>query len=81
MIYRYIKNLRVDDVKKIALKQDIFLGDEEALGVYNYIMKNYDNFFEGNINIDDVIHDAYLILNKDNYDKAYLIYLKYRDKI
>ena len=81
VIYQYIKKLSIDDIRKLALKQDIKLSDEEAIDVYNYIKNNYDKFFKGNINIDDIINDAKLILSRDNYDKVYLIYLKYRDKI
>lgn len=81
VICEYIKKLSVDDIKKISLKQDIKLSDEEAIDVYNYIKNNYDKFFKGNINIDDIINDAKLILSRDNYDKVYLIYLRYRDKI
>ncbi len=80
VIYEYLKKLSVNDVKKIALNQNINLSDKEAIDVYNYIKNNYDKFFKGNINIDNIINDAKLILSKDNYDKAYLIYLKYRDK-
>ncbi len=81
VICEYIKKLSVDDIRKLALKQDIKLSDEEAIDVYNYIKNNYDKFFKGNINIDDIINDAKLILSRDNYDKVYLIYLRYRDKI
>ena len=81
VIYQYIKKLSIDDIRKLALKQDIKLSDEEAIDVYNYIKNNYDKFFKGNINIDDIINDAKLILSRDNYDKVYLIYLRYRDKI
>ena len=81
VIYQYIKKLSIDDIRKLALNQDIKLSDEEAIDVYNYIKNNYDKFFKGNINIDDIINDAKLILSRDNYDKVYLIYLRYRDKI
>ena len=81
IILEYIKKLSIDDIKKLSLRQDIILSDKEAIDTYNYIKDNYDNFLKGSININDIVNDFCSILSKDNYDKAYLIYLQYKDKI
>ena len=74
----YIKKLSLSDIYNIALKNDIVLSKEEALNIYNYIKNNYNAYIDGNIKDDDVIHEASLILSKDNYNKLYNIYLKYK---
>ncbi len=81
LIIEYVSKLSLDDLKKYALRFDINLSDNETLDIYNYINNNYDNFLNGEIDLDNVIHDIYFILSNDNYEKVYLLYLKYKDKI
>lgn len=75
----YIKNLSLSDIKKIAYKHNILLNDNETSCVFNYIKDNYDNYFNGYLEIDSIINDASLILSKDNYNKLLNIYLKYKE--
>ncbi len=75
----YLKKLTLDDVKNISLKNNIILNDIELLDVYNYIKSNYNDYLDCKISDEEVIRDASLILGKDNYNKLYNIYLKYKD--
>ena len=74
----YFKKLSLEDLKRIAVKNDIFLNDNELISTYNYIKNNYNDYIDGILGEDKIISDAYLLLEKDNYEKLYNIYLKYK---
>lgn len=74
----YFKKLSLEDLKRIAVKNDIFLNDSELISTYNYIKNNYNDYIDGILSEDKIISDAYLLLEKDNYEKIYNIYLKYK---
>ena len=74
----YFKKLSLEDLKRIAVKNDIFLNDNELISTYNYIKNNYNDYIDGILSEDKIISDAYLLLEKDNYEKIYNIYLKYK---
>lgn len=74
----YFKKLSLEDLKRIAIKNDIFLNDSELISTYNYIKNNYNDYIDGILSEDKIISDAYLLLEKDNYEKIYNIYLKYK---
>ncbi len=75
----YLKKLSLEDLKRIAVKNDIFLNDNELISTYNYIKNNYNDYIDGILSEDKIISDAYLLLEKDNYEKIYNIYLKYKE--
>ncbi len=79
VIKKYVSNMSIDDLKNIALKNDIVLNNREALASYNYIKSNCNNYLDGKMEIDDIINDASLLLDNDNYNKLYNIYLKYKE--
>lgn len=74
----YFKKLSLEDLNRIAVKNDIFLNDSELISTYNYIKNNYNDYIDGILCEDKIISDAYLLLEKDNYEKIYNIYLKYK---
>ena len=74
----YFKKLSLEDLNRIAVKNDIFLNDSELISTYNYIKNNYNDYIDGILSEDKIISDAYLLLEKDNYEKIYNIYLKYK---
>lgn len=81
LIYEYIKRMTKDDVKNMAMKQNIILSDKEVDNVYYYIKDNYKEFFYGKLKIDDILKDASKLLSDNNYNKFYELYLKYEDNI
>lgn len=81
LMKQYIKRITLDDVKNFAYKNGIYLSDKEARSVYNYITKNYNDYFNGNINIYDILEDAKGIFSGENYYKFISLYNQYKDKI
>lgn len=81
MIRRYISKMTLDDVKNLTLKQGIVLNDKEVKNVYSYIKNNYNDFFSGRLNINEVMDDARELVSDENYNKFMDLYLKNKDKI
>lgn len=81
LMYEYVKRITKNDVKNIAMKQNIMLSDKEVDNVYYYIKDNYKNFLYGKLKPNDILKDASKLLSDNNYNKFYELYLKYEDNI
>ena len=46
LIDKYISNLTVDHIKKYASSKDIFITNEEAIIIHNFIINNYTKLIE-----------------------------------
>ena len=70
-----------DDVRNIAWKQGFSLDDDEVDGIFYYVKNLARNFMNTKIDPDVVLSDLHGILREENYEKALLLYNKYKDKI
>lgn len=78
IIESYIKKLKKEDVNKFALSKNIFLTEEELNFTYDFIKKNYKNFF-GNPRLFDI--DRYQNnYTKENFSKITKVYQEYMQK-
>ena len=69
IIEKYINSMNIEDVNKFALSPNIHLSEEELSFTYNFIKKNYKDFFN-NPNVFDI--DRY----KNNYSNENFIKVK-----
>ena len=46
IIERYIKNLKIDDIRNFAVSKNINLSDDELAFTYNFVQKNYADFLK-----------------------------------
>jgi len=78
LIKEYIKKLEVDDIKKFALKNNINISDTDAIILYTYAKKYYQEFINGNPT--KIINELKEKLEPSTFKMAYKLYLEYKIK-
>ena len=78
IIENFIKKLKREDVNNFALSKNIFLTEDELNFTYDFIKKNYKNFF-GNPRLFDIerYQNNY---TKENFSKITKVYQEYMQK-
>lgn len=66
IIKSYMKNFKMEDLRKFAISKGIFLDEEELSFLFNFIKKNYEALYL-NPNIDLSKYRNYF--KGDNFDK------------
>ena len=78
IIERYIKMMSKEDVNKFALKKNINLNEQELDFTYNFIKKNYKDYFN-NPKVFDL--ERYRnIYTEENFSKITKVYKEYTQK-
>ena len=78
LINEYIKKLEVNDIKEFAKKKNITISDTDAVILYTYAKKYYQEFINGNpVNIIKELKDK---LSPNTFKEAYKLYLEYKIK-
>ena len=78
IISEYIKKLTVNDIIKLANKNNIEMNESDAIVLYSYAKKYYQDFLHGNS--DKVIKEIRDKINPSTYKKLYKLYIKYKVK-
>ncbi len=78
LIKEYINKLTIDDIKNYANKKNISITEYDAIILYTYAKKYYQDFLEGNDEI--IINELKEKLNPSTFKEAYKLYLEYKIK-
>ena len=78
LIKEYINKLTIDDIKNYANKKNISITEYDAIILYTYAKKNYQDFLKGNDEI--IINELKEKLNPNTFKEAYKLYLEYKIK-
>ncbi len=70
LIKKYMKNFKVDDLRKFAISNGIYLDDEEISFLYNFIKKNYEALY---LNPDIDLSKYSLHFKGNNYERIIAI--------
>ena len=78
LINEYIKKLEVNDIKEFAKKKNIKISDTDAIILYTYAKKYYQEFISGNpVNLINEIKEK---INPITFKEIYKLYLEYKIK-
>ena len=77
LIKKYIPKLTIDDIKRYAQKNNIYITNSEAIIIYNFIKENYLEVLNGH---DEKIFALKSILRKDLYDTIIKLYIENKTK-
>ena len=77
LIIEYVKKLTVDDIKNFAKLKNIDITESEAIILYNYAKKHYQELINGD---DKIIKELKEKLSPNTFREAYRLYLEYKIK-
>ena len=75
LIQSYIDKIKLDDIRQFAIRQNVFLEDEELQVIYNYIKNDNERFFK---NPDGVLRELKEKVNGDTFTVINELYNRYR---
>ena len=78
MIINYIRNMNIDDINNFAIKNNIFLSNEELNFIYKYIKNNY-NYLIDNYNLFN-LSNYKDYFSEENYKKIKMLINDYKKK-
>ena len=78
LIKEYIKKLTIDDIKNFARLKNINITDTDAIILYSYAKKHYEDFLNGND--ENLIKKIKEKLSANTFKEAYKLYLEYKIK-
>ena len=78
LIKEYIKKLEVNDIKKFAKKNNINITDTDAIILYTYAKKYYQEIINGNDK--EIISEIKEKLSSNTFKECYKLYLEYKIK-
>ena len=78
LIKEYIKKLTVEDIKSFAKTKNISLSDTDAIILYSYAKKYYQEILNGNDK--KIIQELKEKLSTNTFKDAYKLYLEYKIK-
>lgn len=78
LINEYIKKLTIEDIKKYAKKKNINITDSDAVIIYTYTKKYYQDVLNGNDKL--LIKELKERLSPNTFKEAYKLYLEYKIK-
>ncbi len=78
LIQEYIKNLSINDVKTFAVKNNVFLNDNEINLIYYHITNNWKIILYGNS--EEVFNDLKSKLNPTQYNQIESLYKKFKNR-
>ena len=74
IVINYINIITKEDINNYLIKQNIILSENELNYTYKIVKNNYNEIFEGNI---DLFNDIKNNINNDAYNKLIDLYNKY----
>ncbi|HBA37670.1 MAG TPA: hypothetical protein DCY94_03020 [Firmicutes bacterium] len=77
LIKNYVSKMKIEDVRKFALKNGIELSDSELDFVYRFVKKNYEALY-ANPNIDLSKYKNHF--SEENYQKIMKLVTEYKAK-
>ena len=78
IIKEYIKKLEISDIKNFAKRKNIIITDTDAIILYTYAKKYYQEIIKGNDK--DIIKELREKLSPNTFKEAYKLYLEYKIK-
>jgi len=77
LVKNYVSKMTLEDVKKFAIKNGIYLSEEEADFVYRFVKRNYEAIY-ANPNIDLSKYKGHF--SEENYTKIMKLVNEYKSK-
>lgn len=77
LVKKYINKLSITDLEKFAKKNNINYTNDELIVVYNFILSNYNELLEENINVFLKIRDK---ISPSLYKRLLNLYIEYKQK-
>lgn len=78
IIEKYVKKLKIKDIINYGIKYDIYINEEEASIILNYIKNDWKTIMYENPT--KIFNDLKNKINIDNYDKIIDLYYKMKEK-
>ena len=77
LVKKYINKLSIRDLEKFARMNNINYTKDELIVVYNFILNNYNEILDENINVFLKIRDK---ISPELYKKLLNLYVEYKQK-
>ena len=78
LIRDYLNKLTINDIKNFAKTKNISITDTDAIILYTYAKKYYQEFLNGNDSL--IIKELKEKLSPNTFKEAYKLYLEYKIK-
>lgn len=78
IINNKINNLTLEELKKLAINNNIDLNNQELNYIYNIIKKDWNNFLYKDPN--PILQNIKNNINQESYNKLYTLYIYYKNK-
>ena len=78
LISEYIKKMSIDDIKNFANKKNVNISDADAIILYTYTKKYYQEILKGNDK--EIIKELKEKLSPNTFKEVYKLYLEYKIK-
>lgn len=78
IINNKINNLNLEELKKLAINNNIILNNQELHYIYNIIKKDWNNFLYKDPN--PILQNIKNNINQESYNKLYTLYIYYKNK-
>lgn len=75
LIQSYIDKIKLDDISQFAIRQNVFLEDDELQVIYNYVKNDNERFFK---NPDGVLMEIKGKVKEDTFTVISELYNRYR---
>lgn len=78
LIGEYVKKISVMDIVNFGIKNDILVSTSDAKILQHYLVNNYKELISDNPN--NILKEIKRKINPTTYEKAYKLYLTYRNQ-
>lgn len=78
IINNKINNLTLEELKNLAINNNIILNNQELNYIYNIIKKDWNNFLYKDPN--PILQNIKNNINQESYNKLYTLYIYYKNK-
>lgn len=75
LIQSYIDKIKLDDIRQFAIRQNVFLEEDELQVIYNYVKNDNERFFK---NPDGVLMEIKEKVKEDTFTVISELYNRYR---
>ena len=78
IIKEYLKRLSLKDINDFANKNNIILKDGEDKKIYNFIMNNWKDVYNGNTSVFSKLKEN---VSEETFNSAISLYNEFKDKV
>jgi len=78
LIGEYVKKVSVNDIINFGIKNSVQISIEDAKVLQHYVVNNYKDLISDNPN--NILKEIKRKIDPITYDKAYQLYIMYRNK-